>query len=302
MTTQKAQSAARVVNDRMLRFVLEYSVDNHSALVQGPKKTVLQVAPEVHRFVAKYGRHWTPQPLPSGYERGRESSCFANATFAAVKYPGLRYVEGFAYAANLGWYYLLHHAWCVDAQGCVIDPTWEAGLAYFGVVFDAKFACRMVGRQADGVWGALPLTAKVWSDTNGKLPPPPVAGFAKKTAFERVAKAGWRANNVEVGVLINGPEHLVVVGIDGADYKPVEKALRGHYTVTRTHPTRKDEAYWAVEVRVDGAAKRLRAVDRLAWRYWWEHHQEERKGVHPNRVMVRAVAYAGLSPLTIPSE
>jgi hypothetical protein len=286
-----------------MRAILKQVVLNHHGTTGGPKRTVVPVDPEVHDFVAKFGRFFEPQPLPKRYGRRRERSCFTNATFLTVMHKELRYVDGFAMPDGSGWLGGIHHGWCVDPDGRVVDPTWSVpGRAYFGVVMDPAFASRMVGRQVDGVWGALPLTAKVWAETKGRLPSPPLAGFQKKTKFERVAKAGWRAGNVEVGVLMNGPENLVVVGIAGADYKPIEKALRGLYTVTRTHPVRKDEAYWAVEVRVDQAAKRLRAIDRLVWRYWWEQHQDERKGLHPNRVMVRAIAYHALSPLTIPSE
>ena len=27
------------------------------------------------------------------------------------------------------------HAWCVDQQDRVVDPTWPHGVAYFGIVF-----------------------------------------------------------------------------------------------------------------------------------------------------------------------
>ena len=40
-----------------------------------------------------------------------------------------------------------NHAWCLDADDRVVDPTWRTpGLAYFGLVFD-------LGRVA-GAWSA----------------------------------------------------------------------------------------------------------------------------------------------------
>ena len=60
--------------------------------------------------------------------------CFKNAFTLAGSNPGvLAYVEGLALTCGIP----LHHAWCVDRDGNVIEPTWpDMGEAYFGVALD----------------------------------------------------------------------------------------------------------------------------------------------------------------------
>jgi hypothetical protein len=51
----------------------------------------------------------------------------------------LTYVEGFATHPHPG--EVMHHGWCVDAEGRVLDPTWGVpGLAYFGVPFRRSYS------------------------------------------------------------------------------------------------------------------------------------------------------------------
>ena len=61
--------------------------------------------------------------------------CFKNAFALANSNPNvLAYVEGLALTSGIP----LHHAWCVDRDGNVIEPTWrpDLGQAYFGVALD----------------------------------------------------------------------------------------------------------------------------------------------------------------------
>lgn len=46
------------------------------------------------------------------------------------------YCEGFAVPPDL---FPIEHAWLVDSNGCVIDPTWKDGTDYFGVVLRKDF-------------------------------------------------------------------------------------------------------------------------------------------------------------------
>ena len=64
-------------------------------------------------------------------------SCFRNAGVLATDKRNLNYCEGVArHAMTHGTW--VAHAWCVDNNGRLIDPTWEPeGLAYFGVTVDA---------------------------------------------------------------------------------------------------------------------------------------------------------------------
>ncbi|MER5354622.1 hypothetical protein ABT093_30360 [Kitasatospora sp. NPDC002551] len=85
------------------------------------------------RIVLAQGRLFTPRPWPAtgAPRRGAPAHCFANALRVARRVGG-GYVEGFVLAAGR----LRHHAWCVRADGAVLDPTWprgEAPQAYLGV-------------------------------------------------------------------------------------------------------------------------------------------------------------------------
>lgn len=65
---------------------------------------------------------------------GPMGECFRNAAWLS-RTSKLHYVEGYAVAsARLS--LPLPHAWCVDDEGRVYDPTWAEGRAYYGVVFD----------------------------------------------------------------------------------------------------------------------------------------------------------------------
>jgi hypothetical protein len=103
-------------------------------------------------LLLKHGRFFQPQLLPKSYRLRPPRACFDNAYRLAKKSAGrLRYVEGVA-AASLpeeSWQPVVHHAWCVDAQDCVVDVTWPSlGLAYFGVVMSLDRVGRTRSRDA----------------------------------------------------------------------------------------------------------------------------------------------------------
>jgi hypothetical protein len=97
-------------------------------------------------FLLAHGKHWnerrrnTPHGRHNAYFR--HNACFRNAFRLARRRKDLRYAEGFA------WCVTPHaHAWCIDPQDRVIDPTWEYPLCpmdcecqkapdYFGIVLN----------------------------------------------------------------------------------------------------------------------------------------------------------------------
>lgn len=91
------------------------------------------------------GRDFTKisKDLPEGVERGKMGDCYANAFTAAMENPDLIYVEGYAEG---GAFMPLAHAWVVDKQGTVYDPTWTKGTAYFGVPLQTSFVGRVIAR------------------------------------------------------------------------------------------------------------------------------------------------------------
>ena len=91
-------------------------------------------------FVLANGREFKIEPGPVKFRMGEARQCFMNSFHLSQipREPSLIYCEGFA----MGVIPLLH-AWCVDSNGNVYDPTWNPiGTAYFGVPFDEKFVMK----------------------------------------------------------------------------------------------------------------------------------------------------------------
>lgn len=78
--------------------------------------------PEYH-FLLEHGRYFDPTPKPDDVPLGEFRACYRNAYRLAASRPGYRYVEGFG-INPLEPDVLLRHAWCLDADGTVVDPTW----------------------------------------------------------------------------------------------------------------------------------------------------------------------------------
>lgn len=69
------------------------------------------------------GEGFMGRPLPKSYRRGRASDCFSNSAGRVLSDERLTYCEGFATWVSNGVARPLHHAWCVDEQGLVVDVT-----------------------------------------------------------------------------------------------------------------------------------------------------------------------------------
>lgn len=77
----------------------------------------------VEDFVLQNGEAFTPDKLKRPYKYGKLKECYGNAAKLALLYDNLTYVEGFGYRNILP----VMHAWCVDENGLVVDPTWRWG-------------------------------------------------------------------------------------------------------------------------------------------------------------------------------
>jgi len=81
-----------------------------------------------------------------GVAKMPDQQCFKNAAKLAMQEQWL-YAEGFASSGHP-----IHHAWCVNAQGRVVDPTWESpGAAYYGLAMRATELARHL--SATGRYG-----------------------------------------------------------------------------------------------------------------------------------------------------
>lgn len=91
-------------------------------------------------FVLKNGREFLRgEGVP--VKRGVMKMCYMNAAHLAAKDSSLTYCEGYATTIIP-----VLHAWCIDEQGRVVDPTWRFGhgLGYFGVPFKLSFVRKIM--------------------------------------------------------------------------------------------------------------------------------------------------------------
>lgn len=94
----------------------------------------LSAKPVPFEVLAMAGRCFD-QIAPEPPARGPMKECFRNAGWLS-RTTRLHYVEGYAVRGRL--MLPLAHAWCVDDDGRVYDPTWPDGTDYFGVVFERE--------------------------------------------------------------------------------------------------------------------------------------------------------------------
>ena len=77
-------------------------------------------------------------PLPEDIDRGLPKSCYYNSFQLLKEDLDLTYCEGYALEPELP--LPLIHAWLVNKDGRVIDPTWnDCDAVYLGIPFDTKW-------------------------------------------------------------------------------------------------------------------------------------------------------------------
>lgn len=109
--------------------------------VAGFVRSIAATCPGPVRLLAEHGRNWKPAPLPKDVRSGIKQGCFHNCATLALRWQRFIYCEGYACGVIP-----VLHAWLLDAQGNVIDPTWtggrnmaEPGIDYFGVAIKTKY-------------------------------------------------------------------------------------------------------------------------------------------------------------------
>lgn len=88
-------------------------------------------------LILDYGVEMSFAPLPKNIDPGLPRSCFYNCLQLIDEHSELIYCEGYALAEE----HVLPvpHAWLVNPDGQVIDPTWEIGGVYIGIFFDTEW-------------------------------------------------------------------------------------------------------------------------------------------------------------------
>jgi hypothetical protein len=92
------------------------------------------------QFILDFGLECRVQP--NSFPRyGKFRECFMNALNYATE-NGMIYCEGYACGVIP-----VLHAWCIDKEGNVIDPTWEKGKDYIGVPFKTDYVLDFTERH-----------------------------------------------------------------------------------------------------------------------------------------------------------
>jgi hypothetical protein len=100
-------------------------------------------------FILKNGRSFEYAALPRGVRMGRPRECFRNAAALALRKPDIyMYVEGYAVNRWIAMH-TVAHAWCINSDNFVVDPTWDEGTEYFGVPFRHDYLRRVLKARSD---------------------------------------------------------------------------------------------------------------------------------------------------------
>ncbi|GAA2672702.1 hypothetical protein GCM10010400_38450 [Streptomyces aculeolatus] len=107
--------------------------------------------PTQFHLLLTHGRLFTYERRPAEVRKLPDRECYDNAarTARAHRDRGLIYAEGFATTHG----FPLPHAWCVDPDGGVVDPTWDQPdptTAYLGV---ALADAQLWPREGEAVLG-----------------------------------------------------------------------------------------------------------------------------------------------------
>ena len=101
----------------------------------------------IYSLMLKYGRTWYIGTRTFAGRRAARKQCYMNAYTLTAKDPHMVYVEGWCMAGG----YPFGHAWCIDRDGQVVDPTLREAAGYFGIplrwryVQDAALKNRVYG-------------------------------------------------------------------------------------------------------------------------------------------------------------
>ena len=115
-----------------------------AAITEGdPRRADLKHASHYHLVMDLAGDPILGSQLPPDVPRDEAGMCYRNAAQLAET-EGWTYVEGVAASERLG--IAMFHAWCLDDDGRVVDPTWEEPeqCVYWGIPFAEDFVYELL--------------------------------------------------------------------------------------------------------------------------------------------------------------
>lgn len=175
----------------LLRFVRVFAELNQSLPVRREEERAAWAHSCFEAMLLAVGRLWRPQAFPPIDTRWREpKACFRNAIHLAME-AGLAYCEGYAHSGII----VTPHAWCLDAKGRVVDPTWagetimgqrRSGDAYLGIAFETRWVVATLAKQK--TYGVLWESDAGFKMVTGGVPPERLAAIHRQGRVPKWAK------------------------------------------------------------------------------------------------------------------
>lgn len=105
----------------------------------------------IEEFVLGEGEPMYLTPGDVALRLGTPKECFRNSTTFVLEHPDHVYAEGYVLSPKVP--VAIHHAWVLDPDGHVLDPTlgWRQGAAYYGVGFSLPEVLTQI--RATGYYG-----------------------------------------------------------------------------------------------------------------------------------------------------
>lgn len=96
-------------------------------------------------LILKYGMGFKRViPLPVGVRKRKEQQCYQNVYQAICDNPGkYYYCEGYA---SIDGRFFCRHAWLINKNCEVIDPTWGDGKHYYGIIFKFPYVMNSMAK------------------------------------------------------------------------------------------------------------------------------------------------------------
>jgi hypothetical protein len=192
-----------------------------------------------YRLVLELGRDLMPREPPPGTPQGEYMNCFHSA-FALAHGRRLRYCEGWATTPTAASWLSRPHAWCIDDDDQVIDPSFVDRTydvwAYRGVVVPLDIASPHVARGSRGTLVAYETTLPLlWQRSFRSTGAPHRSRSRERLVDQQIEPSVEEAEGAHlVVVLTKGdkvPQILVVERDEAARQRAADRArmsaLRG---------------------------------------------------------------------------